>query len=95
MIRQRDREARRFSAHQLDGWTASVGSRPATGPDDLAVLVKALLTGLAMQRRLDPEAVSDDLAVEGLCALVGLTDGPQPNKRSTITTQQATQGATP
>ena len=36
------------------------------------MLVKALLTGLAMQRRLDPESVSDDLAVRGLAALVGL-----------------------
>jgi AcrR family transcriptional regulator len=95
VIRDRDREARRFSAHQLAGWTASVGTRPTTGPDDLAVLVKALLTGLAMQRRLDPEAVSDDLAVEGLSALVGLTDRPQQTERSKTTTQQATQGATP
>jgi AcrR family transcriptional regulator len=95
VIRDRDREARRFSAHQLAGWTASVGTRPATGPDELAVLVKALLTGLAMQRRLDPEAVSDDLAVEGLSALVGLTDRPQQNRPSKTTTQQATQGATP
>jgi AcrR family transcriptional regulator len=74
VMRGRDREARRFSAHQLAGWTEAVGSQPTTGPDQLAVLVKALLTGLAMQRRLDPDAVSDDLAVEGLCALVGLAD---------------------
>jgi hypothetical protein len=36
------------------------------------VLVKALLTGLAMQKRLDPAAVPDDLALRGLSALVGL-----------------------
>ena len=56
-------------------WTA--GRRPSApvpsaAPEELAVLVKALLTGLAMQRRLEPEAVSDDLAVRGLGALVGL-----------------------
>ncbi len=72
VIRARDAEARRFSAHQLEGWTAAVGSRPSAAPEELAVLVKALLTGLAMQRRLAPEAVSDDLAVRGLGALVGL-----------------------
>jgi hypothetical protein len=38
------------------------------------VLVKALLTGLAMQRRLEPGTVTDDLAVRGLSALVGLVD---------------------
>ncbi len=36
------------------------------------MLMKALLTGLAMQRRLDPGTVSDDLAIRGLSALVGL-----------------------
>ncbi len=30
-------------------------------PDELAVLVKAMLTGLAMQRRLEPDSVTDDL----------------------------------
>jgi hypothetical protein len=40
----------------------------------LAVLVTALLAGLAMQHRLEPGVVSDDLAVRGLAALVGLTD---------------------
>ena len=34
--------------------------------------MKALLTGLAMQRRLEPESVTDELALRGLAALVGL-----------------------
>jgi hypothetical protein len=42
----------------------------------LAVLVRALLTGLAMQRSLEPGTVSDELAVRGLCALLGLADDP-------------------
>ena len=74
VLRGRDAEARRFSAHQLAGWTSAVGSRPAAEPEGLAVLMKALLTGLAMQRRLEPGTVSDDLAVRGLSALVGLRD---------------------
>ena len=54
VMRARDAEARHFSAHQLEGWSAAVGSRPSAPPEELAVLVKALLTGLAMQRRLAP-----------------------------------------
>ena len=46
---------------------------PAQGPApvDAATLVIALMIGLEMQRRLDPDAVSDDLALAGLRALVG------------------------
>jgi AcrR family transcriptional regulator len=76
VIRARDAEARRFSARQLAGWTSAVGARPPAEPGELAVLVRALLTGLAMQRSLEPDTVSDDLAVRGLCALLGLADNP-------------------
>lgn len=74
VMRSRNAEARRFSARQLTAWGDRVGARPTVGPDELAVLVTALLAGLAMQRRLEPGVVSDDLAVRGLAALVGLTD---------------------
>ncbi len=43
-----------------------------TPPEELAVLVKALLTGLALQKRLDPASVPDDLALRGIASLVGL-----------------------
>ena len=79
VMRERNAEARRFSARQLAGWSAGVGARPTTGPEELAVLVTALLAGLAMQRRLEPNAVSAELAVSGLCALVGLTEGSPPS----------------
>jgi len=72
VVRVRNAEALRYSARRLDGWTAAVGATPDSDPEELAVLVKALLTGLAMQKRLDPDAVSDDLALRGLSALVGL-----------------------
>ena len=75
ILRVRNAEALRFSARQLDGWTAAVGARPSTSPDELAVLVKALLTGLALQKRLTPETVPDDLALRGIAALVGLPAG--------------------
>jgi len=72
VLRVRNAEALRYSARQLDGWTAAVGARPTASPDELAVLVKALLTGLALQKRLTPETVPDDLALKGIAALVGL-----------------------
>ena len=72
IIRERNAEALRYSARRLDGWTSTVGARPIGDPQELAVLVKALLTGLAMQQRLDPDSVPDNLALRGLAALVGL-----------------------
>jgi len=72
VLRVRNAEALRFSARQLAGWTSAVGTRPTAPPDELAVLVKALLTGLALQKRLTPETVPDDLALRGIAALVGL-----------------------
>ena len=72
VLRVRSAEARRYSARRLAGWSAAVGARPVVEPEELAVLVKALLTGLAMQRRLDPDSVDDRLAVRGMAALLGL-----------------------
>ena len=53
---------------------ASTSLAQAIRPDDsggLGRLLIALLIGLEMQRRLDPEAVPDELAIAGLKALVG------------------------
>jgi AcrR family transcriptional regulator len=72
ILRVRNAEALRFSARQLEGWTSAVGARPTASPEELAVLVKALLTGLALQKRLAPATVPDDLALRGIAALVGL-----------------------
>jgi AcrR family transcriptional regulator len=72
ILRVRNAEALRYSAHQLEGWTTGVGAEPTVPPIELAVLVKALLTGLALQKRLDPATVPDDLALRGIGALVGL-----------------------
>ena len=86
VLRVRNAEALRYSARQLDGWTTAVGAEPTVPPEELAVLMKALLTGLALQKRLEPELVTDDLALRGIAALVGLpaddlaspTAGPTP-----------------
>jgi len=81
------------------GWTAAVGAHPTAEPGELAVLVRALLTGLAMQRSLEPDTVSDELAVRGLCALLGLADdAPRPESprstRSSEPTETTMSGAT-
>lgn len=75
VVRVRNAEALRYSAKHIDAWTSSVGAAPAAGPEELAVLMKALLTGLAIQKRLDPGTVPDELALRGLAALVGLPVG--------------------
>ena len=90
VLRVRNAEALRYSARQLDGWTTAVGAEPTVPPEELAVLMKALLTGLALQKRLEPELVTDDLALRGIAALVGLpadalaslTSGPTPRAAS-------------
>ena len=71
-LRARDADARRHSSHELSRWASRVGVEPVADPDDLATLVKALLTGLEMQRRIEPDSVNDDLAVRGLAALMGM-----------------------
>jgi AcrR family transcriptional regulator len=75
ILRVRNAEALRYSARQLEGWTTAVGAEPTAPCEELAVLVKALLTGLALQKRLDPATVPDDLALRGIAALVGLPAG--------------------
>ncbi len=74
VLRARDVEGRRFSAGQLAGWTARIGARPAADPEELAVLVKALLNGLAIQQHIDPDSVDDQLALSGLRALLGMEE---------------------
>jgi AcrR family transcriptional regulator len=72
VMRERAETSREFSAGQLAAWTTRVGATPLVEPEQLAVLVTALLAGLAMQNELDPDTVTRDLAVRGLAALVGL-----------------------
>jgi len=90
VLRARNLEARRFSARQLAGWAAAAGAAPVADPDELAILVKALLTGLAMQRRLEPGTVGDDLAVRGLAALLGMPDDPVPDQATRPTRPRRT-----
>jgi AcrR family transcriptional regulator len=80
-LRSRNAEARRHSASELDRWAAGVGAHPVGSPEETAILVKALLTGLEMQRRIEPESVPASLAVRGLASLVGMPAGDNPPNR--------------
>ena len=73
VLHTRETEARSRSARQLERWVAVAGCDPVAEPFGLAILVKALLVGLAMQDRIEPGGVDRSLAVRGLAALLGLT----------------------
>jgi len=93
VLRVRNAEARRSTARRLSGWATAVEARPVASPEESAVLVKALLTGLAMQRRLEPGSVGDDLAVRGLAALLGAPGARSDHTPST--SRSTTEGVTP
>ena len=80
-LRTRNADGLRHSAGELERWVRAVGARPVGDPDETVLLIKALMTGLEMQRRIEPESVPDHLAVRGLAALVGLPAGPEPASR--------------
>jgi AcrR family transcriptional regulator len=82
VMRQRNAAAQDLTKRQLAAWTSHVGAHPSVDSEELAVLVTALLAGLAMQKSLDPGAVTQDLAVKGLSALVGLPAHPPSRVRS-------------
>lgn len=71
-LRARNRVTQPRSERELAWWANDVGSNPVAAPDQLAILVKALLHGLAMQQWVDPGSVRDQTAVAGLAALLGL-----------------------
>jgi AcrR family transcriptional regulator len=64
-------------AARYEGARHDLGSHlPAPDRADHAgTLVIALMIGLEMQRRLDPDAVTDDLALAGLRSLLGVDGG--------------------
>lgn len=88
-VRRRNGDARRRSAHELERWTARTGAQPIGTPEELATVVKALLTGLDMQRRIEPGSVTGDLAVRGLAALMGIPPAAGTTMVATIATGDA------
>ncbi|MDQ1521792.1 MAG: hypothetical protein QOI55_2865 [Actinomycetota bacterium] len=74
---ERDRLAQRYRdvwqqvRDELSAWRATGEIDPPVPDDALGPLLVALLIGLEMQHRLDPDAVDDDVALAGLAALLG------------------------
>ena len=69
-------EARRMTTASLAEWQADGQADLPGSAEQVAPLLVALLIGLEMQHRLDPDAVPDDAAVIGLRALTGLGQTP-------------------
>ena len=55
---------------QMHPTMVGIPSPPGADPDDTATLVLAMLIGLEMQHRLDPSAVPDEVALDGLFRLL-------------------------
>lgn len=78
----RDRLARRFAAARrqvavmMQQWVDSGDAVLPADPDEVGTLLVALLVGLEMQHRVDPDAVADTTAVTGLRAVTGFGQVP-------------------
>jgi AcrR family transcriptional regulator len=77
----RDRLAQRYRdvwaqvRDEMAAWRATGEIDPPVSLDALGPLLVALLIGLEMQHRLDPESVDDHVARAGLAALLGVGAG--------------------
>ncbi len=87
----RERLARRFTAartqiaEMMQQWVDSGDAVLPADPDEVGTLLVALLVGLEMQHRVDPDAVADATAVTGLRAVTGFgqhTPAPTRSPRS-------------
>jgi AcrR family transcriptional regulator len=70
-------DSRRVMAQAYDEWAKEEGVHLPLASDVMATHVFALLLGLDMQRRLDPSAVPDEVALAGFEVLFGLTHDPK------------------
>jgi AcrR family transcriptional regulator len=71
-LAQRYRDVWQETRDELQAWHATGEIDPPVPDDALAPLLVALLIGLEMQHRLDPQAIDDRVAVAGLAALLGV-----------------------
>lgn len=70
-LAQRYAQGRRAIAASVDEWAGDHDRDLPMPADALAVVVMALLMGLEMQHRVDPDAVPDTLATDALHRLTG------------------------
>jgi AcrR family transcriptional regulator len=78
-LAQRYRDVWQETSDELQAWHETGEIDPPVPGDALAPLLVALLIGLEMQHRLDPEAIDERVAIAGLAALLGVT----PARRTT------------
>jgi AcrR family transcriptional regulator len=71
-LAQRYRDVWAQVRDEMEAWRATGEVDPPVSSDALAPLLVALLIGLEMQHRLDPDAVDDEVALAGLAALLGV-----------------------
>ena len=77
-LAQRYRDVWEQVRAEMDAWAATGEIEPRVRRDALGPLLVALLIGLEMQHRLDPDAVDDHVALAGLGALLGVaTEAPE------------------
>jgi AcrR family transcriptional regulator len=76
-VARRYRAGRAGIAEAARTWAGDEHDLPAP-PEQTAALLFALLLGLHMQRRVDPDAITDETAVTGLALLLGLP-APEPS----------------
>jgi AcrR family transcriptional regulator len=81
-LAERFQTARSVMSGSFDTWVGDT-DRPLRSNSDMATLVLALLYGLEMQRRVDPAAIPNDLAVHGLHVLFGI-DNSEPHESEHI-----------
>jgi AcrR family transcriptional regulator len=72
-LAQRYRDVWQETRDELQAWQATGEIDPPVPDASLAPLLVALLIGLEMQHRLDPDAIDERVAVAGLAALLGVT----------------------
>jgi AcrR family transcriptional regulator len=72
VLAERFAGAREAMGASFEGWAAGGDRDLGVDGDQLGVLVLGLLLGLEMQRHIDPAAVPDAVAFEGLRRLFGL-----------------------
>jgi AcrR family transcriptional regulator len=76
VLARRFGSGRRQMGTSFESWAEDDETALPLPAPDLATLVLALLLGLEMQRRIDPAAVPDALAADGLALLFGRTPHP-------------------
>jgi len=81
-LRVRASEAHARMARGFASWMADGIIEPVASPDTLATVFRALVVGLEMQNRVDPEAMDIDTVTAALGSVLTV-ESPSPHRRTT------------